>query len=70
MKIMVENARALAASLTSAAAGAQATGQKDFDLLDALGALDDAAREQLATAIAHFDHCEELLPIGTEPSSE
>lgn len=55
MRITVENARALAASLTGAAANAQERGQKDFDLLDTLGAIDDAAREQLTAAIAQAE---------------
>lgn len=55
MRITVANARALAASLTNAAAHAQAASQPDFDLLDALGAMDDAARAQLAAAIANAE---------------
>lgn len=51
MKITVVNARAFAASLTSAAASAQAAGATEFDLLDALEAVDDDARAQLAAAI-------------------
>lgn len=52
MRITVENARALAASLTSAAATAQTAGATDFDLQDALADVDDDARAQLAAAIA------------------
>jgi hypothetical protein len=55
MRITVKNARALAASLSREAARAQAAGQTDFDLLDTLGALDDAARDQLTAAIAQAD---------------
>jgi hypothetical protein len=50
------NARALAASLISAAATAQAASQTDFDILDTLAAVDDAARAQLVAAIAAADN--------------
>jgi hypothetical protein len=55
MRITVANARALAAGLANAAADAQAAGELDFDLLNALGAVDDEARAQLSTAIAQAD---------------
>ena len=55
MRITVENARALAASLTSAAATAQSAGATDFELLDALGSVDDDARAQLEAAITQAD---------------
>jgi hypothetical protein len=55
MRITVANALSLAASLTHAAANAQQSGATDFDLLDALAALDDDARAQLAAAIAQAD---------------
>lgn len=56
MRITVVNARALAASLISAAATAQAASQTDFDILDTLAAVDDAARAQLVAAIAAADN--------------
>jgi hypothetical protein len=52
MRITIANARALAASLTSAANAAESVGATDFDLLDTLAAVDDDARAQLAAAIA------------------
>jgi hypothetical protein len=55
MRITIANARALAASLTSAAATAQAAGATDFDWLDAIAAVDDDARAQLMAAIAQAD---------------
>lgn len=55
MRITVTSARAFAQSLTHAAANAQQIGATDFDLLDALASMDDAARDELAAAIAQVN---------------
>ncbi len=48
----VKDARDLAASLIQAADAAEAAGKEDFELLDELRSLDDAARAELEAAIA------------------
>ena len=52
MKIAVTDAREIAQALTSAADAAEAAGQQEFDLLDTLQGVDNAARDVLAAAIA------------------
>lgn len=55
MRITAANARIVAAALTAAADQADASGATDFDLLDSLAAADDAARAELAAAIAQAE---------------
>jgi hypothetical protein len=52
MRISVSDARAFAKLLTEGADAAEKAGATDFDLTSAAQALDDAARGELAAAIA------------------
>jgi hypothetical protein len=52
MKISVANARALATALTAAADAADKNGETECEVLSAAQAVDDAARDELAKAIA------------------
>jgi hypothetical protein len=47
----VVNARALAGALSAAADQAEAAGSADFDLIESMRALDNAARAELQAAI-------------------
>lgn len=51
MKIKVTDARAFAAALTAGAETAESAGASEFDLVDSLQSLDNAARAELQSAI-------------------
>ncbi len=53
MRMTVLDARMFAESLIDAAARAEAAGQPDFDLTNALQAMDDKARAELHSAIEY-----------------
>jgi deoxyribose-phosphate aldolase len=51
MKISVQDAQALATALTNGVDKAMAEGAHEFDLVEAMQSVDDAARDQLQEAI-------------------
>jgi hypothetical protein len=51
MRLTVQQARDIVSALNAAADAAQKAGESDFDLVEVLSGLDDAARAQLQAAI-------------------